>query len=149
MDALHLAHWVSEYQRQNGICGAVGEIGVHMGAFAVPIALTLKGEEKMIAIDIFEDQHKNIDGSGNGSRAKFEGNLRLFGVNVERDMRIVKAASTELTSKDVMARVGPVRLLSIDGGHTAFTTAWDLGIATGACVEGCVVAVDDVTNPLW
>lgn len=147
--AIYLAHRLSEYQRQNGICGSVVEVGVHEGSFAVPLAHTLKGDEKMLAIDVFEDQHKNIDGSGHGNRQKFEDNLRRFGVDIGKDIRIVKSSSTDLTSKDVLANVGPVRLFSVDGGHTAFTTAWDMGIATGACVEGCVVPVDDVLSIGW
>jgi hypothetical protein len=46
------------------VFGAVGEIGVHHGKFFMPIAGYALQEESAVALDLFEDQSQNFDGSG-------------------------------------------------------------------------------------
>jgi hypothetical protein len=47
-----------------GILGTVGEIGVHHGKFLMPIVGYALQEEPAVAVDLFEDQAQNFDGSG-------------------------------------------------------------------------------------
>ena len=49
------------------IKGNIAEIGVHHGKLFFLISHIGDEESKLIAIDLFEDQKKNIDGSGEGS----------------------------------------------------------------------------------
>ncbi|KAI9028576.1 hypothetical protein DFJ74DRAFT_703539 [Hyaloraphidium curvatum] len=144
-----LVQLLSQHQARLGICGAAAEIGVHHGRFASAVAHTLKGAERMLAVDVFSDQEKNLDGSGLGDRSIFERNMARFGVHPGRQSHVVQASSAELSAKDVLDAVGPVRLFSVDGGHTAEATEHDMGIATGACVDGCVVVVDDAISAPW
>jgi hypothetical protein len=44
---------------------------------------------------------------------------------------------------------GSYRLISIDGGHTAETTAHDLAIAVEALAPGGVIILDDYFNEMW
>ena len=44
---------------------------------------------------------------------------------------------------------GPLRFVSVDGGHTAEITAHDLATAEASIAEGGIVVVDDVFNEPW
>eukprot|EP00955_Chlamydomonas_euryale_P067076 359736-Chlamydomonas_euryale.AAC.4 len=73
------ANLLSEYQRKWGISGAVGEIGVHHGAFFLSMALTAHKDEPLFALDIFDLQEKNIDRSGQGNLIIFLDNVKTLG----------------------------------------------------------------------
>jgi hypothetical protein len=75
-----LAAFLSQQQNAAAISGAVGEIGVHHGRFWIAIAHTAREGEATFVCDLFEDQHSNIDGSGNGDRTKFFANVKKFGI---------------------------------------------------------------------
>ena len=66
---------LTERQRSLGIGGGAAEIGVHHGKLFILLYLLCQASEKAVAIDLFEDQHLNIDHSGSGDLAKFRGNL--------------------------------------------------------------------------
>ncbi len=53
-----------------GVYGSVGEIGVHHGKFFLILAGNALKTEPVVAMDLFHDQHENIDGSG--ERSTFE-----------------------------------------------------------------------------
>jgi peptide chain release factor 2 len=55
------------------------EIGVHHGRLFIPMALARRPGERALAIDVFEDQHLNVDHSGKGDRARFEENVARTG----------------------------------------------------------------------
>ena len=44
---------------------------------------------------------------------------------------------------------GPLRFVSVDGGHTSEITAHDLDTAEAALGEGGIIVVDDVFNEQW
>ena len=44
---------------------------------------------------------------------------------------------------------GPIRLFSVDGGHTEQTVFSDMRLAEATLAEGGVVIADDVFNPQW
>jgi hypothetical protein len=90
---------------------------------------------RAVAIDLFEDQHLNIDLSGSGDLAKFHRNL----LRHADDARLVlhQGNSLELAGADLVRLAeGPLRFVSVDGGHTAETTAHDLAVADAALAEG-------------
>ena len=66
--ALGLTVAISERQLSRGIRAAVGEIGVHHGRYFIALALLREKSERAVAIDVFEDQHLNVDYSGSGNR---------------------------------------------------------------------------------
>lgn len=126
--------------------GDILEIGIHHGKSFIPIAATIKKNEYAIAIDIFEDQHLNMDDSGNGNRKMFEENLLKYFTFLD-NVKIVKADSTKL-SKDNFEN--KIRLMSIDGGHTKEITHSDLELANDICDESdAIIFLDDFLNPEW
>lgn len=142
---------VAKTQVESGIRGAVGEIGIHHGRLFILLALTLVAGEKAFAIDIFDHQELNPDGSGFGDEAVFRANMARFQVDTDA-VAVIKGSSTDILWPDVaQAAALPsgmgARLFSIDGGHTAELTANDLAIAdAGLAAEG-VIILDDYFNP--
>ncbi|MEM1154252.1 MAG: class I SAM-dependent methyltransferase, partial [Pseudomonadota bacterium] len=134
------------HQHVLGIDGSVGEIGVHHGKLFVLLCLTRSLGESALAIDLFADQVRNIDRSGEGSRSAFEANLIEF-LDSSDEIQIIEGDSLNLTWCELSKVVSPLRLLSVDGGHTARCAANDLRIADDALVDQGIVLLDDYFNP--
>jgi hypothetical protein len=139
---------IGRQQIKDGIRGNVAEIGVHHGRLFILLYLLARDDENAIAIDLFNEQEKNIDQSGRGDLSRFLSNVRRYA----DDQRLIvhQGDSTELTSQRLLELSrGPLRLVSIDGGHTADITANDLGIVEGALAQGGVAILDDCFNEMW
>jgi hypothetical protein len=138
---------LADYQTKNLPRGAVGEIGVHHGRLFILLALVAPQSAKFV-IDVFGEQQLNLDASGHGDRAVFEANLRREGID-PADVTIFSKSSLEVTGAQVREAVGPVALLSIDGGHTVECIQNDLRIAEEAMDSHGVAILDDVFNATW
>jgi hypothetical protein len=139
---------LSERQHALGVEGGVAEIGVHHGKLFILLYLLSRAPERAVAIDLFADQHLNVDLSGKGDLACFRRNLDRH-ADAER-LVVHQGNSLDLTSVDIETLAGgKLRLISVDGGHTAEITAHDLAVADGALGEGGIVVVDDVFNESW
>jgi hypothetical protein len=136
-----------EHQLRAGISGGVAEIGVHHGKAFILLANGLREDERGVAVDVFDDQHLNLDNSGRGDRAAFETNLAAWAP--EADVTVVQSSSLDLEPASATATLGRVRMMSIDGGHTAEITEHDLRLAEASLVEQGVVVLDDVLNAHW
>ena len=135
-------------QERRGVSGSIVEIGVHHGRFFVGLCLTAAVEhEAALAIDLFGRQDLNIDKSGKGDEAVFRRNLGRFGL--QDDTQVLAADSTTLAANDVTKRVGPVRVFSVDGGHTAGIVEHDTTLAAETLAPGGIVIGDDVFNASW
>lgn len=135
-------------QNRRDVRGGVAEIGVHHGKSFIPLCMGLKPGERAYCIDLFDDQHQNIDKSGEGDYAKFADNLKTF--NVKSDNIVIKKGSSlDLTSDTILAEVGPIRFFSVDGGHWHDIVVNDLRIALSAATEDFVIAVDDILHKEW
>jgi hypothetical protein len=138
---------LDETQRELGITGHVGEIGVHHGKLFILLYLLARTDEKAVAIDLFEAQHLNVDKSGQGDLGIFSKNLETYAGETSK-LKLISGDSTTLGAGDVMAAAGgPLRLFSIDGGHTRDIVRHDLTTAAGALREGGIVILDDYFNP--
>jgi hypothetical protein len=146
--AAELIAAISDIQQQDGIRGAVGEIGVHHGKLFILLLLTAALDERAFAIDVFENQELNIDESGKGDRNRFIQNLRVFSAR-ERDVLIISKSSFDVLPGDIVERLGPVRLVSIDGGHTAECTKNDLQLAAAMMDNRGIAILDDYFNSSW
>jgi hypothetical protein len=139
---------LNERQRSLGVTGSIAEIGVHHGKLFILLYLLSREPERALAIDLFEDQHLNIDQSGSGDLAKFRRNLERHADSTRlvlhpgNSMDLTGAILTQLAE-------GPLRFVSVDGGHTAEITAHDLATAEAAIAEGGIIVVDDVFNEQW
>lgn len=139
---------LNEAQRSRGIGGGVAEIGVHHGKLFILLYLLTRSPERAVAIDLFEDQHLNIDRSGAGDLARFRRNLEQ---HADTDRLVLQQGnSLDLTGADLVRLAdGPLHLASVDGGHTAEIAAHDLATVEAALAEGGIVIVDDVFNEQW
>lgn len=139
---------LTEHQGSLGITGGVAEIGVHHGKLFILLYLLSRPPEKVVAIDLFADQHLNVDLSGRGDLAVFRRNLAR---HAGTDRLVVhQGNSLDLTPADIVRLAdGPLRFASVDGGHTAEITQHDLSIVDGALAEGGIIVLDDVFNEQW
>ena len=131
-----------------GLSGGVGEIGIHHGKLFLLLYLSLQEGERAFALDVFEDQQFNIDASGLGDRGIFLANLARVGGAPER-VSIFAQDSCSVTAGDLAATTGPLRLMSVDGGHTEDITHNDMRLAEELLLDDGVLVLDDVYQERW
>ena len=138
---------LDDIQQRNAVAGGVAEIGVHHGKLFIALLLLRRPGERAVAVDVFGEQHLNRDHSGRGDERRFRRNVDLHasleGVEIRRE------DSTLTTAASITAAAGPMRLFSVDGGHTLDVVGHDLATAAGSLAPGGVVIVDDVFNEAW
>jgi SAM-dependent methyltransferase len=142
---------LDEVQRKNGISGNVAEIGVYHGKLLLALAHLAPPGSTVLAIDVFDEQQWNLDGSGEGSLEALRENIDRYGPS-GRDYRVVKADSLALTAYDknlIMTEAGPFRMFSVDGCHTAEHVFNDLLTAQDLLSPGGVIILDDYMQPHW
>jgi hypothetical protein len=151
-DGLREFLWhVGAFQIDHMIRGNLAEIGVFEGRFFIALSHMARPGEACIAIDVFSEQDKNLDGAGAGSLEKLKFNIAEFapaGVLFE----FVQADSLALTQNEkieIGTQYGPFRLFSIDGCHTAEHTVNDLLSAQDWLATGGVIVIDDYYNMHW
>lgn len=139
---------LSQEQRSAHLSGPVAEFGVHHGKLFILLYLLGLENEPAVAIDLFSQQHLNVDRSGAGDLERFKRNLRRHADS--NRLVIHEGDSTQLTAEKLLhLGRGSFRLISIDGGHTAEITAHDLATAEGALAQGGIVILDDCFNEEW
>jgi hypothetical protein len=134
-------------QEAVGETGAVAEIGVHHGKLCILLALCTRAGESCLAIDVFENQHLNIDRSGHGNKLKFLHNMQKWAPAA--DLKIVEKSSLEMLPQEIIEISGRVRLASIDGGHTEECALNDLRLIEAALTQRGVIILDDCFNQAW
>jgi SAM-dependent methyltransferase len=143
---------INETQNSVGITGHIGEIGVFHGKLLIALAHLAQPGSKVTAIDVFDDQSKNIDGAGVGSLEQLMSNIQAYGPQSNLDYAFIKADSAALNSADIVNLAqdrGPFRLFSVDGCHTAQHTLTDLLTAQDCLAPGGVIMLDDMFQPHW
>jgi Methyltransferase domain len=146
--AVEIIATISRQQTKLGVSGGVCEIGIHHGRLFILLHLLRHGNERSAAYDLFEMQQDNVDASGLGDKAVFLDNLRRLGGD-SAPIVVKSRNSLDMTADEVRADAGPVRLFSVDGGHTADITASDLALAEASLCPGGVVILDDYFNQEW
>lgn len=140
---------IVNYQNQSNIYGSVGEIGVHHGKLFILLNLLTREDEHSFAIDLFDEQKENIDRSGLGDLRIFKSNLDNYATN-NQNIEILSMNSLNLDKNFYREKSSKkFKLFSIDGGHHYKAVINDLKIAEEVMVEGGVVLLDDLLNPLW
>jgi Methyltransferase domain len=139
---------IAGYQSAIGIGGDLAEIGIHHGKSFLAFANNTQPRERLHAIDVFEDQHKNIDHSGNGSKPQFLRNAKLYAPHAH--IEIMQESSLDLPRLGwPTAHADKIRFFSIDGSHTRAATFNDLRIAERTTVADGVVFLDDILSSHW
>lgn len=143
---------VNETQNSLGITGHIAEIGVFHGKLLIALAHLAQPGAKVTAIDVFDDQARNIDGAGVGSLERLKANIEAHGPDIGLDYAFIKADSAALNLADILRLVqerGPFRLFSVDGCHTAEHTLNDMLTAQDCLAPGGVIMLDDMFQPHW
>ena len=138
---------LNDIQLAEGITGSMGEIGVHHGRLFILLRLLRRHDEASVAVDVFENQHLNTDGSGRGD-------LEIFQANVERwsgkdKLIIIRKSSLDVQASELTENAGTFRLFSVDGGHTEECAFSDLLLADAVLSAGGVAILDDFSNHHW
>jgi hypothetical protein len=145
--ALRLVHEIARQQTDLGIKGDMAEIGVHHGQLFIFLMMLMRSNEQAIAIDLFEDQHLNVDASGKGDREVFLTNVEKFCPQAGKQLSVIAGDSTKIRPGEILAAGrAPVRLFSVDGGHTRDIVINDLFLAADALHDAGVIILDDVFN---
>jgi hypothetical protein len=138
---------INAYQKSRGVHGGIAEIGVHHGKLFIMFNSVCDADEKSYAIDVFDNQELNIDNSGSGSLAIFQNNLQVYDRHQGANVSIISADSVTANLSELIDQ--PVRLFSIDGGHTAEHTISDLKKAQLRLHPEGVIVLDDILNYHW
>ncbi|MCO4319643.1 class I SAM-dependent methyltransferase [Phyllobacterium sp. 21LDTY02-6] len=148
---IQILQFTREYHDEMDIRGSIGEIGVHHGKLFFLLASLARADEDCVAIDLYENQVKNLDHSGKGSLEIFTGHLDTLFPQMKRQVKAVAADSMSLTPSNVRDKLGvdKMRLFSVDGGHTIMHVVNDLSIAQELIVPGGIIMLDDFLGPLW
>lgn len=139
---------LSEFQNERNFQGAVAEIGVHHGKLFLLAYLTTKQHEPALAIDVFDQQHLNIDKSGCGNKTIFLRHLRKWAGDTD-GVELIEDSSLNVDTADVLDKVGHIRFFSIDGSHTEEATTHDLRLAESVMTEEGIIALDDCFSEFW
>ena len=139
---------LSEMQLHAEITGAVGEVGVHHGKLLIVLLLTASKTERAFAIDVFERQDLNTDGSGCGNKETLLANLRRW-TGTDKNVSFISQSSLQTHPDDILGACGRVRLASIDGGHTEECTLNDLVLMENVLSDRGIVIIDDYFNQHW
>lgn len=139
---------LAEAQTIRGLAGGVAEIGIHHGRLFILLGLLRRPGERGAAFDLFEMQDENVDASGSGDRKQFIANMAMHGCDSSQ-ITVRSCNSTHLTPAEVNSAAGPVRLFSVDGGHTAEITASDMALAEASLCDGGILILDDFFNQSW
>lgn len=149
---IHQALYVTalaQIQKNLGVAGALGEIGVHHGRFFNVIAITARQGEQLFAADVFGKVEQNVDGSGLGNLEKFLDGASSFGIPRD-DITIFEGSSDGMAFDHIHALgIKPFRMFSVDGGHTFQLTYADINWASCSMAKGGIVIVDDVGHRGW
>lgn len=130
--------------------GGVCEIGVYHGKLFILLNQTTRLEDQSFAIDLFSNQHLNIDNSGHGNIDHFYQNLHNCDRHAGKNTVVISGDSTD-SGLQLNKKITPgsIKFFSIDGGHTAAHTLNDLKIANELVSNEGVVILDDIFNNRW
>lgn len=148
---LEIAGLLAEEMRMEGVVGGACEIGVSQGKFFIGLTHAVEGRSSL-AIDLFDNQDENIDGSGAGQPdmlAGFLESVRQYGCNSVEHMQ---RNSFDLDVRDIIKIIdnfGKFQIFSIDGGHTAESVVNDYTFAESVTHHGGIIIVNDITNTGW
>jgi hypothetical protein len=150
---------------RNGVRGHIAEFGVHHGLFLFLLNALRNENEECFAIDVFSDQHLNVDHSGSehlrhadrgsevgsGSLAAFRSHLDTLMGSQSRFFRIVQRDTLSFSTVEVADLFGKlgVKMFSIDAGHTIQHACNDLHLAQEVLAPGGIIALDDYMGPHW
>jgi hypothetical protein len=135
----------------NDVHGNIAEFGVHHGLFLFLLNSVRNDDEVCFAVDVFDDQHLNVDCSGRGSLAVFLSHVETLMASQRRFFKIVQRDTMSFSTAEVVDLFGKngVKFFSIDAGHTIQHACNDLALVQEVLVPGGIVALDDYMSVHW
>jgi hypothetical protein len=135
----------------NGVHGNIAEFGVHHGLFLFLLNTLRNDDEICFAIDVFDEQRLNVDGSGCGSLSVFLSHVETLMASQQRSFRVVQRDTLSFSMMEIIELFGEkgVKFFSIDAGHTVQHACNDLALAQEVLVPGGIVALDDFMSVHW
>jgi hypothetical protein len=135
----------------NDVHGNIVEFGVHHGLFLFLLEVLRKDDEVCFAVDVFDDQHLNVDSSGHGSLAVFLAHIETLMASQRRFFKIVQRDTMSFSTAEVVDLFGKngVKFFSVDAGHTIQHAFNDLTLVQEVLVPGGIVALDDYMSVHW
>ncbi|WP_146747668.1 class I SAM-dependent methyltransferase [Paramagnetospirillum kuznetsovii] len=146
---IFMAHFKELFER-HGVTGGACEIGVHHGKYLIALHNIL-APARSLGIDVFDDQDKNVDGSGKGSYDLTRAYVDSFVADPD-SVALMSKDSLTLNAADqaeILAEYGRFAFFSIDGGHTAQHITYDFFLASELTSPYGIIAVDDMFHPDW
>lgn len=154
----YISAGLAQLQARQGLGGNIVEIGVYHGKYLMGLATSVQSDERVIAVDLFEDQDQNVDLPGYGE-AGFDAELRALTQDVflgnmstycaDADVLVIKRSSLDVTADELMPHGEKVRFFSVDGGHTRDVFLNDIRLAEATLAPHGIVAIDDILNQDW
>ena len=97
-EILYVIWVVTRYQYDHlHLVGGIGEIGVHHGKFTCFLYLMRRyREQNLFAVDVFDNQALNKDGSGRGQKQTFLNSVREYANIQEKDLILYAGSSLDL-----------------------------------------------------
>ena len=158
----HVEGWLGERMWQiidvignlldaNDVHGNIVEFGVHHGLFLFLLEALRKDDELCFAVDVFDDQHLNVDSSGRGSLTMFLAHIETLIASQRRFFKIVQRDTMSFSTAEVVDLFGKngVKFFSVDAGHTIQHAFNDLTLVQEVLVPGGIVALDDYMSVHW
>jgi hypothetical protein len=136
---------LDEIQVEAQVAGHLFEIGVHHGKSASFLCGLARAGERVGLCDVFEEQTRNLSGSGSGRRALCSENLKRVNPDFDR-VDILAMTSFDLTPGQIAS---PIRLFHVDGGHFAEEAASDLEFAASVLHPNGAIVLDDPFRIEW
>jgi len=149
-----IIHPIGTILNTNNVHGNIAEFGVHHGLFLFLLNTLRNDDELCFAIDVFDDQHLNVDGSGGdgrGSLAVFLSHIETLMAGQRRFFKIVQRDTMSFSTVEIVDLFGRngVKFFSIDAGHTIQHACNDLSLVQEVLVPGGIVALDDYMSVHW
>lgn len=138
---------IGRWQVERGIGGNLAEIGVHHGKLFFILALLRQAGERALAIDLFKDDGLNTGIHAGRDTAFFDNRARL-GIALD-EQEVWTVDSLTITPEALHARIGDVRLFSVDGGHAYRNVLHDMRLAEAVLADDGVMIVHDFFGIGW
>jgi hypothetical protein len=126
-------------QRTHHVSGNLLEIGVHHGRTFALLAQLARGDETSFAIDLFEDQARNLDHSGLGDSSAFLQTMTRHAPGTSYRTIVGDSLFLDFAAEGITR----VRFAHVDGAHYVDAVINDLMKVQDVIVAGGVVVVDD------
>ena len=138
---------IGRWQVEAGIKGNLAEIGVHHGKLYFILALLRQAGERALAIDLFKDDGLNTGIHAGRDKAFFDNRDKL-GIDLDEE-EIWTVDTLTLTPEALHARIGDVRLFSVDGGHAYANVVHDMRLAEAVLADDGVMIIHDFFGIGW